>query len=871
MTAGLSPMMKQYTEIKRQNEDKLLFYRLGDFYELFFDDAVTASRELELVLTGRECGMSERAPMCGVPCHSYEGYVAKLVSRGYKVAICEQTEAPAQAKGIVRREIVRVVTPGTVTDSGMLSEEANNYICSLYLDGSGFGLSFADISTGTVHVTESAGGADAVMEELSRFEPREIICNEPAFLESRLAAYAGRVLGIELSMLYDAYFDLDLCKDMVSRQFDGAQLAGMWNFKKGRALYSLGALVRYLSETQFHGSSRLVALETYRCAQYLSIPAASRRSLELVAAMRSGERRGSLLWVLDRTRTAMGKRLMRSFLDKPLLDPADINRRLDSVGELHGDTVTLTRLRGELEGIHDIERLMTRITYRSATPRDLVSLAAAGAGISAVKGICGALSSPLAATLADSLDTLDDLKERIEAVIADEPPAQIKEGGFIRDGFDPEIDELRGLLGNSKSYLARMEGELRKKTGIKTLKIGYNRVFGYNIEVSRNSSANVPESFVRRQTLAGGERYINDELKQLEEKILSAGERLSMLERGRYDQLLDFVEGALKRVQATAAAIAHIDVLASFAFLARENGYCRPSVDSGDVISIRNGRHPVVETVMDGELFVPNDVSLDCGENLVNIITGPNMAGKSTYMRQTALIVIMAQMGCFVPAASARIGVVDAVFTRVGASDDLFAGDSTFMVEMKEVAGILSSATRRSLIILDEIGRGTSTYDGMSIAQAVIERICGSVGAKTMFATHYHELTGIEAELSGVRNYSVAVKRRGDDITFLRRIVRGPADDSYGIEVARLAGLPAETVGRARDILRSLESREPRAAPADPPPSSDTDDSVRAGRVMSALAAVQVEKLTPVEAMYKLDEIKRMAAREASGEPGGKG
>lgn len=858
----LSPMMKQYVEIKKQHMDKLLFYRLGDFYELFFDDAITASRELELVLTARDCGLPERAPMCGVPHHSYEGYVARLIAKGYKVAICEQTEDPAAAKGIVKRDIVRIVTPGTVTENSMLAEDSNNYICSVFLGEKGFGLSFADISTGIVYVTEAIGKVNGVINELSRFEPREIICNDAAYNDVLLQDYAQKTLGVMPSLLYPTYFELDVCKTYIADQFRDDQLAGLWAFKEGYAVYSLGALIKYLIETQFHGASRLVDIETYRCAQYLALSASCRRNLELTANMRSGERRGSLLWVLDKTVTAMGKRLLRSFMDKPLLEPDAINRRLDAVEELYGNTVLTAQLRDELKGVFDIERLMTRVTYRSCTPRDMVALSSTCDKITAIKNLSNGFESSLLVTLAENLDTLDDIKETIDKTITDEPPAQLKDGGYIRAGFDADVDEMRELLGNSKAYLARMESTLKEKTGIKNLKIGYNKVFGYYIEVSKSNTQSVPDSFIRKQTLTNGERYINEELKELETKILSASERLNMLERQHFEALLDMLEKNLRRVQTVAGAVAYIDVLCGFAALARDNGYNRPAMDGGDRIVIKNGRHPVVETVMHDELFVPNDTLLDCGENLINIITGPNMAGKSTYMRQTAIIVLMAQMGCFVPAASAQIGVVDAIFTRVGAADDLFAGDSTFMVEMKEVAEILKESTASSLIILDEIGRGTSTYDGMSIAHAVVEYICrpGGIGAKTMFATHYHELTDMEQDFDNIKNYNIAVKKQGDDITFLRRIVAGPADDSYGIEVAKLAGLPNDAIERAKEVLAGIENKEPavcRSTKTVAEPASQSADAV-----LAALDALQIESLTPIEAMYKLNELKQLAQRE---------
>ncbi len=857
-TANLSPMMKQYLAVKQQHQDELLFYRLGDFYEMFFDDAVTASRELELVLTGRDCGLSERAPMCGVPFHSYEGYVAKLIAKGYKVAICEQMEDPALAKGIVKREIVRVVTPGTVTDIGALTDGKNNYICCLYLGKEGFGVSFADITTGNVYVTEACADMSAAVDELGRFEPSEIICNEAAYSNKLLADYCGRYLGYKPFLLYDGYFEINLAKNYISNQFDNAKLGSLFTFQRGYAVFSLGALIKYLTETQFHGVTRLVDIETYKCVEYLSFCATTRRNLELTATLRSGEKQGSLLWVIDKTSTSMGKRRLRAMLEKPLRNAEEINARLMSVEELYNDSVKLTRLKEALYGMFDIERLMTKVLYKSCTPRDLRALYESCIKLHSLRELSSAFKSPLLVSLAGEIDSLDDIKEKINSMISEEPPALLKDGGYIKFGYSADVDELRALVSNSKAFLARLEGSLKEKTGIKNLKIGYNRVFGYYIEVSKSNSESVPESFIRKQTLANGERYINEELKELETKILSASERLNMLERQLYDELLCFVELNLKRIQATAAAVSFIDALAGFASLARENNYCRPVVDDSGVIAIKNGRHPVVEKVINGELFVPNDTLLDKKNNLVNIITGPNMAGKSTYMRSTALIVLLAQMGSFVPAADAHIGVVDAIYTRVGASDDLFAGDSTFMVEMKEVAEILNSATSRSLIILDEIGRGTSTFDGMSIARAVVEEICreGGIGAKTMFATHYHEITEMVSDYDNVKNYNIAVKKRGDDITFLRRIVSGPADDSYGIEVAKLAGVPESAITRAKQILASLDKETERRPRKETPSNDALKDKLK-----EEIDRINVEALTPIEAMYVLNDLKTISTQ----------
>lgn len=857
-TANLSPMMKQYITVKQQHPNELLFYRLGDFYEMFFDDAVTASRELELVLTGRDCGLAERAPMCGVPFHSYEGYVAKLIAKGYKVAICEQMEDPATAKGIVKREIIRVVTPGTVVESSMLNEGKNNYICCIFAGKDGFGLSFADISTGCVYVTETSSGMSAAIDELSRFEPSEIICNEAAFADKTLNDYANRFLGFKPFLLYDGYFEINSAKSYISNQFEKDRLSSLFELKKGYAVYSLGALIKYLTETQFHGVTRLVEIETYECVEYLSLSATTRRNLELTSTLR-GEKQGSLIWVIDKTSTSMGKRKLRAMLDKPLMNVDMINERLNAVLELYNDSVRLARVRDALAGMFDIERLMTRVLYRSCSPRDLRSLHDSCIKIAELKGIAKDFKAPLLRSLEGELDLLDDIKEKVGMMISDEPPALLKDGGYIKFGYDPMVDELRSLVSNSKGFLARLEASLKEKTGIKNLKIGYNRVFGYYIEVSKMSTDSVPESFIRKQTLSTGERYINEELKELETKILSANERLNMLERQLYEELLSFIELRLKRIQATAAATGYIDALCSFAGLAKENNYCKPVVDNSGVIAIKNGRHPVVERVINGELFVPNDTFLDKDKNLINIITGPNMAGKSTYMRATALIALLAQMGSFVPAADAKIGVLDAIFTRVGASDDLFAGDSTFMVEMKEVAEILRSATKNSLVILDEIGRGTSTYDGMSIARAVVEEICkkGGIGAKTMFATHYHELTEMENDFANIKNYNIAVKKRGDDITFLRRIVEGPADDSYGIEVAKLAGLTPSAIVRAKEVLSRIEARS-----GEPVRRISKAGEANETRLKTELDKINVESLTPIEAMCALNALKQISSTD---------
>ena len=856
-TAKLSPMMRQYVEVKKQHPDKLLMYRLGDFYELFFDDAVTASRELELVLTGRVCGLPERAPMCGVPHHAVDSYISRLVEKGYRVVVCEQMENPAEAKGIVRRDIVRIVTPGTLTDTGVLEEAKNNYIACLVLDKGGFGLAVADITTGSLQLTEAQGSVKTALAELARFSPSELLLNDAAHAHAAVQAWCAKQRRCAQQLLYTAYFDHGAAKDLLSELFTEPQLKPVTRLRNGFALSAAGALLRYIRETQFGGIRRICEVSCYNCRDYLMLPESCKRNLELTETMRGGERRGSLLWAIDRTQTSMGRRLLRAFLEKPLLDVAQITARLDAVEEFFNNSVLSGQLTDSLKGVYDIERLMTRIMYDKCTPRDLVSFAATALRLCEIKALGSGFHAPLLKKLAAAVDTMDDLRAEIVSTIAEDPPALLKDGGYIRAGRNSEIDELREILHNSKSYLSRLEQSTKEKTGIRNLRIGYNRVFGYYFEVSKSNIDAVPDNFVRKQTLTTGERYITEELKELESKILSAGERLQLLERELFDGVCKKLTDNLLRVQNTAYAVAYLDVLCALGELARDSGFTRPSVDAGSEIRIENGRHPVVERVLRDELFVPNDTLLDCGSNLVNIVTGPNMSGKSTYMRQVALIVILAQMGSFVPAALAHIGVVDAVFTRVGASDDLFAGDSTFMVEMKEVAEILQDATDKSLVILDEIGRGTSTFDGMSIARAVVEHICreGGIGCKTMFATHYHELTEMDADFANVRNYNIAVRRTDDGIRFLRRIVAGPADDSYGIEVAKLAGVPAAVTARAQEILHALETENPQRVERRVITTTNEKDSA----LVEELRRMHIEAITPLEAMSELDRLIKLA------------
>lgn len=864
--AGLSPMMQQYFEIKKNHPDEILFFRLGDFYEMFYDDALLASRELELTLTGRDCGQEERAPMCGVPFHSYESYVARLIAKGYKVAICEQMEDPATAKGIVKREIIRVITPGTVIENSMLQDDKNNYIGSVYFKGGAAGVCFADVSTGVVHATEFEEQkiAGRLISELCRYTPSELLFN-PALLDQKeVTDYIRQRMHCAVNLLDDDDWQPQAVSDALTEQFgpdwDGAGFA-----PGSPARTALGGLLRYLHRTQKKGVERLGTVHRYMQAQYMCLSSVARANLELTQTMRGREKRGTLLWVLDKTRTAMGKRLLRSWLEQPLVDLDAIHARLDAVEALYKDPVTRGEIAELLSRVFDLERLMTRVVYGSAGPREVFSLAATCRQLPGLREQALRPGCPALKELAGRIDPLGDVMEKITGALREqELPATLKDGGVIREGYSPEVDELREIVHGGKGYLSKMEAGLRESTGIRTLKIGYNRVFGYYIEVSRSFTGQVPASFMRKQTLTNGERYITEELKGLENKILGASERLVALERQLFDALLADVSAQLPRIQATASAVAALDVFVSLAQTAAENDYVRPEVDSGDELVITGGRHPVIEQIQKGGAFVPNDTLLDCGENRMLIITGPNMAGKSTYMRQNALITLMAQVGSFVPAKACRTGVVDAIFTRVGASDDLAAGQSTFMVEMTEVAEILQAATPKSLVILDEIGRGTSTFDGMSIARAVVEHICDKTagpGCKTLFATHYHELTEMEKSVEGVKNYNIAVKKRGDSVTFLRRILRGPADDSYGIEVAKLAGLPDAVTKRAKSILKQLEKAAPNSGAVtqlDFSALEEYNSPALPSEVAEKLGRLDVETLTPIEALNFLYELKQI-------------
>ncbi|WP_283675297.1 DNA mismatch repair protein MutS [Butyricicoccus sp. Marseille-Q5471] len=860
--AELTPMMKQYFEIKNKNRDFILFYRLGDFYEMFFDDAKTASRELELTLTGRDCGQEERAPMCGVPFHSAEGYIAKLVRKGFKVAICEQVEDPKTAKGLVRREIVRRVTPGTVVDASMLDEQRNNFLGCVYAAQGQVGVCFADITTGEVYATGSSDWND-IASELGRFAPREVLIGGEAAVNDALQHFLTDRLEALVEPMPEDAFDMQGAAARIEARFGVTDLvaAGLDDLPLTTAC--LGGLLSYLEQTQQSSLANLNHLQVYLQGQYMELDLIARRNLELCETMRTKEKKGTLLWVLDRTKTAMGARLMRQWIEKPLHNPLHINRRQQAVGALCDDVVARSALADALKKVFDMERLIGRVVYGTANCRDLRALHAAICCLPEVRAQASLFGAQQLRELTGQIDLLEDVRALIELAIVEEPPITLREGGLIQRGYHNEIDHLRDLASGGKGEIAAIEQQEREKTGISKLKISYNRVFGYYIEVSKSNADLVPEHYIRKQTLANCERYITEELKKLESTVLGAQERLTTLEYEVFVAIRDRVAAEVHRVQRTAQALAGLDVLCALAQVASDYHYVCPTVDFSGRIDIRDGRHPVVERILKDNLFIPNDTVLDNGENRVSIITGPNMAGKSTYMRQVALITIMAQIGSFVPAASAHIGVADRVFTRVGASDDLASGQSTFMVEMSEVAEILKNATKSSLLILDEIGRGTSTYDGMSIARAVIEYVADpkKVGARALFATHYHELTVLEDMVSGVKNYNIAVKKRGDDITFLRKIVRGGADDSFGIEVAKLAGIPAAVIKRAKSVLADLEANTPRVelrVVEDEDVPQITMNDLSGGAVADRLRAMQIDTMTPIEALNALFELKKL-------------
>lgn len=868
----LSPMMEQYLQIKNDYPDTILFFRLGDFYEMFFDDAKIASEELDLVLTGKLCGLEERAPMCGVPFHSCEGYIAKLVSRGYKVAICEQMENPALAKGIVKREVIRVITPGTVIESSMLEDGQNNYLCSIHACENETGVCFADVSTGEFYVT-AISGSDVpakINNQLATFQPKEILLNPSAaamdlvvrFIKARLGAFTETA---------DDLTDYSDAAALVEQTLNPAELQNLVSQNSPASVFAVAAVIRRLQDTRKQTAIETpTAVEVYSENQYMALDMSARRNLELTRSMMTGDKKHSLLWVIDKTKTPMGKRLIRRWLENPLLSIPKITRRQNAVAEMTDAVVKRDKIRQALTGVTDMERLVTRIVYGAANARELRTLCAAIGHLPGIKALLAGASSTFVQQIEADIDELQDIAEQIDCAIEEEPPFTLREGGLIKAGYNAELDELRSIMNDTAGLIAEIEEREKAATGIPKLKVGYNKVFGYYIEVTNSYKELVPDTYIRKQTLVNAERYITDELKKLESRIIGAKDRSTALEYELFCAVRKSVADSSERIQSTARALARLDTVCSLAEVAEKRGYVCPRVDDSGEIRITDGRHPVVEALLDGGVFVPNDTLLDKNDNRCAIITGPNMAGKSTYMRQIALIVILAQMGSFVPASSAQIGVCDAIFTRVGASDDLATGQSTFMVEMNEVATILKNATASSLIVLDEIGRGTSTFDGMSIARAVLEYVCKkrTLGAKTLFATHYHELTAMEGMLDGVKNYSIAVKKRGDDITFLRRIVRGGADESFGIEVAKLAGVPDSVVRRAKAILKELEANKieidfkaEEAVQEEPEEIQYNFASEAREELIRILQATDVNTLTPIEAMQTLNDLVQKSRR----------
>lgn len=855
--AEMSPMIKQYLDIKSQNDDSILFFRVGDFYEMFFDDAKTASDELDLVLTGKDCGQEERAPMCGVPYHSCEAYIARLVEKGHKVAICEQVEDPATAKSLVKRDVIRVITPGTVIEDAMLEEGRNNYLAAVAVKETGIGLCFTDASTGECHVTEvpSDNIESGVCDELMRFSPKEVLVSEALKTVSLpLWDFLAKNLGATVTVRTERSFDTKYTEPIYSGNFGVSELENLGIERGGAKASAFGAVIEYLYETGKSTDISVNKIDVYSDKQFMRLDMTAIRNLEITETMRSKSKKGSLLWVLDKTRTAMGKRLMRSWMEKPLLNITQINLRQNAVEELCGDTVLRGELSEGLSGVRDVERIITKTVYGTASPKDLLAISATAHRFPIIKGLLASANCKLLKEIYNDIDTLEDISALIDSAISENAPLTVRDGNIIKDGYNEEVDRLRNDMKHGTGFIDEIEARERERTGIKNLRVRYNKVFGYYIEVTNSFLDKVPEDYIRKQTLTNCERFITEELKGIEKRVLTAKDRIVQIEYELFDGVRKKAAAELKRFQQTASAIAKIDVLRSLAEVSVNNRYVRPLVNDTGTVRIIAGRHPVVEQVISTP-FVANDTLLDMQDDRCAVITGPNMAGKSTYMRQVAIIVLMAQTGCFVPAQSAEIGIVDAIFTRVGASDDLAAGKSTFMVEMSEVADILKNATKKSLLILDEIGRGTSTFDGMSIARAVLEYVNDKkkLGAKALFATHYHELTEMENELSGIKNYNIAVKKRGDDITFLRKIVRGGADDSYGIEVAKLSGIPNEVIQRAKQILKKTESEGivtyKTAVPAE---MQLPIEMQQAEEIMDELKTLDVNTLTPIEAMQIL-------------------
>ena len=868
-----TPMMQHYLKTHEEYKDCILFYRLGDFYEMFFDDAKVVSKELELTLTGKSCGAEERAPMCGIPYHAAETYLTRLVKKGYKVAICEQVEDPKLAKGMVKREVTRVVTPGTTLNAQALDETKNNYIMCIAYIGDHYGISSADITTGDYYVTE-VDSERKLLDEVNKYQPTEIICNEAFYISGIDIDDMKNRMGIVIYSLDAWYFSDETAQMTLKDHFKVRDLEGLGLADYDSGVVAAGALLKYLYETQKTTLSNLVAIHPYTTGKFMIIDSSTRRNLELVETLREKQKRGSLLWVLDKTRTAMGARTLRSFVEQPLIERAEIEERYDAIDEFNTNAITREEIREYLNPVYDLERLITRVTYQTANPRDLIAFRNSIHMLPPIKTLMSDFHSPLLKRLYEQLDTLDELYELIERSIAEEPPLTLHDGGILKEGYNEEVDRLRKAKTDGKSWLADLEAKEREKTGIKNLKIKYNKVFGYYLEVTNSFKDLVPDYFTRKQTLANAERFITPELKELEDVILGAEDKLIVLEYELFREVRQKVADEVVRIQKTAKAVAQIDVFASLATVAEQNNYCRPKLNEKGLIDIKDGRHPVVERMIQNEMFVANDTYLDNGSNRVSIITGPNMAGKSTYMRQSALIVLMAQIGSFVPAKSAKIGIVDRIFTRVGASDDLASGQSTFMVEMSEVANILRNATSNSLLILDEIGRGTSTFDGLSIAWAVVEHISNPrlLGAKTLFATHYHELTELEGKLNSVNNYCIAVKEKGDDIVFLRKIVKGGADKSYGIQVAKLAGVPDNVIERAKEIVEELSNNDiteivqnisaEGSSKRSKPKLDEVDleqisllDTMDNDTILNELKELDLSQMTPIEAMNKLYEL----------------
>lgn len=875
----VTPMMAKYLETKEEYKDCILFYRLGDFYEMFFEDAKIASKELELTLTGKSCGLEERAPMCGIPFHAVDNYLPKLVSKGYKVAICEQVEDPKTAKGLVKREVIRIVTPGTNTTSNSLDETVNNYLMSIACFQGKSGISVCDVTTGDFYLTEVSDDK-AITDEIMKYQPREIVCNDAFLLGNIDFEYLKGRLSIAISSLDSRYFDDDRCKRVLLRHFKVNTLTGMGIDTFETGIVASGALLQYLEETQKTSLEHISHLYPYLTDKYMLLDSSTRRNLELTETMRDKSKRGSLLWVLDKTKTAMGARTLRKYIEQPLIEKQEIEDRLDSIENFNRLSVNRDEIREYLNAVYDLERLLSRVSYQTANPRDMIAFKSSLQILPHIKTLLNDFEAKELININNDIDTLTDVCSLIENAIIDEPPFSIREGGIIKEGFDPEVDRLKKAKIEGRNWLSELEEADRERTGIKNLKIKYNKVFGYYFDVTNSYKDLVPEDYIRKQTLTGSERYTNPRLKELEDTILNAEDKLCGLEYELFVSIREAILGEMERIQRTAKALAKLDVYASLSLVSERNHYVRPTVNEKGTIDIKNGRHPVVEQMIINDMFIPNDTYLDNNKNCISIITGPNMAGKSTYMRQVALIVLMCQIGCFVPAKKANISIVDRIFTRVGASDDLASGQSTFMVEMNEVANILRNATSNSLLILDEIGRGTSTFDGLSIAWAVVEHIANKrlLGAKTLFATHYHELTELEGKMNNVNNYCIAVKEEGDDIVFLRKIIKGGADKSYGIQVAKLAGVPQMVIDRAKEIVGELVDNDiseklqsiaidmkDTAKKNKPVVFDEVDlgqislfDTSTDADVLNELREIDLESLRPIDALNRLYKLQNM-------------